>query len=231
MEAVDLARELNRRGDIWRGRRAAPGTLCGIPSGFADLDALLTAGGWPLGALTEVLSDHPSLTLSLALPALIRLSREPRWLLLVNPPYQPFAPALAARGLDLRRLVIVQAADDGPWACEQGLRSGACGAVLAWADRLSSKASRRLQLAAEQGKALALLTRPSSEERQPSPAALRLRTEPHPDGIAATLLKQRGALAGGTLVLDTPEESSRKRARGRRRGWTNGPDAARGRRG
>jgi cell division inhibitor SulA len=40
------------------------------------------------------------------------------------------------------------------WAHEQALRSGACGIALAWLPRASPRAIRRLQLAAEQGRAL-----------------------------------------------------------------------------
>ncbi len=40
--------------------------------------------------------------------------------------------APAARGIELRRLLVRAQAEDTLWAAEQALRSGSCGAVLAW---------------------------------------------------------------------------------------------------
>jgi hypothetical protein len=121
--------------------------------------------------------------------------------LLVDPPFIPYAPALAAAGMELSRLAVVQAGEAAAWAAEQGLRSGACSSVLAWGGRWETAALRRLQLAAETGAALALLFRGREATREHSPAALRLALEPAPSGIAVTLLKQRGGRAGATLEL------------------------------
>ena len=47
-----------RRADIWRGGRPASPAPAAIPTGFPALDAALPGGGWPLGALTEVLEER-----------------------------------------------------------------------------------------------------------------------------------------------------------------------------
>ena len=92
---------------LWRGDSQAEVAQPSVPTGHAALDPLLPGGGWPRGALTELLVTHPgSGELSLLMPALARLSRQDRWIALVTPPHLPYAPALAAAGVDLARLVI-----------------------------------------------------------------------------------------------------------------------------
>jgi hypothetical protein len=135
------------------------------------------------------------------MPALVRLSAQARWLLLVDPPLRPFAPALAARGLALERLVLVEAGERCAWAAEQGLRSGACGAVLAWGGRWDTASLRRLQLAAASGGALAFRFRTPEAAGTPSPAALRLGVEPAGPGYRVKVIKQRGGPAGAVLGL------------------------------
>ena len=182
-------------GDPGRGAHRLPGPGPALPW-----------HGWPPASLSEVLDPRPEGALGLVLPALVRLSRGPRWLLLVDPPLPPFAPALAARGLDLTRLVVVTAGGETAWAAEQGLHSGACSAVLIWGGDgpWRGVALRRLQLAAQTGGALALLFRGEAAARDPSPAALRLQVRPTPAGLAVRILKQRGGRPGGVLELCRP---------------------------
>ena len=132
-----------------------------FPPGFAALDAGLPGGGWPRHGLIEILTPQPGVgELYLLLPALAALSRlQPaRWCTWVSPPHEPFAPALAAHGVALDRMLIVRT-HLPLWAHEQALRSGACEVALAWLPRASPRAIRRLQLAAEQGRALGVLYR------------------------------------------------------------------------
>ena len=121
---------LEQRSDLWRGRSVPRSLPSGVPTGFLALDAALPWGGWLPGSLCELLAESPGVGLGLVLPALARLGCEGRWLLLVDPPWSPYAPALAARGVRLERLVVVRAEGQGAWAAEQGLRSGACAGVL-----------------------------------------------------------------------------------------------------
>ncbi len=203
---------LDRRPDLWRGRAAGRSRPAGVPTGFTALDKELTWGGWPPAGLIELLGDGPGEGLGLVLPALARLGAAARWLLLVDPPWHPFAPALAARGLLLERLVVAKAGEAAAWAAEQGLRSGACAAVLLWGGRWDSAALRRLQLAAETGGALAFLFRDSSAARNPSPAPLRLRlgaaAAPGGAGYRVEVIKQRGGRAGALLSLGAPSDST-----------------------
>jgi hypothetical protein len=82
------------------------------------------------------------------------------------------------------------------WAQEQALRSGACEIALAWLPRASPRAIRRLQLAAEQGRALGVLYRSRAFATEPSPAMLRILLEPWVEpgrhGARVSLIKSRG---------------------------------------
>jgi hypothetical protein len=189
------------RTDLWRGRLPRGLAPAGMPTGLAALDQELPWGGWPSGSLSELLGARPGDGFGLVLPALARLSAEPRWLLLIDPPLQPFAPALAARGLALERLVVVRAGERRAWAAEQGLRSGACAAVLLWGGRWETAALRRLQLAAATGDALAFLFRDLAAGRGASPAPLRLQVQVTGAGYRVTVQKQRGGRAGAVLTL------------------------------
>src|SRR5882724_4714984 len=112
---------------IWRGDEQARVRLPSIPTGFAELDRELPGGGWPRGVVSELLSERSGIgELSLLVPALANLSREDGWLMLIAPPWIPYAPALAARGIRLSKLAVVDTRSDRDtlWAAEQGLRAG-----------------------------------------------------------------------------------------------------------
>lgn len=203
------------RKSLWRGHRVHEGSLPGergIASGHPALDAVLPDGGFPAAALTEVFvpSVEPIAglaagkgELALVLPALARLSVGERLIVLVAPPAVPYAPALAAAGIDLRRLVVVQARDarDAAWAAEQALRDGAAAAVLAWLDHALVAGLRRLQLAAEAGDAFGVLYRPWAARRSASPAALRVALAPAAAGLRVEVLKCRGSSARTSVAV------------------------------
>ena len=190
-----LAR-LRRHPAIWR-RQVLPAST--LPTGFPALDEMLPGAGWPMGTLTEILVPREGAgELRLVMPALADLSARGRWLAWVGPPYVPYAPALEARGIALSRILWVRSDNSAQqlWSAEQALRSGVCGAVLAWPLLVHQRRLRRLQLAAESGGAWALLFR---REAPPgdggSPASLRLRVAPAAapaNSLAVEVLKCRG---------------------------------------
>ena len=161
---------------IWRRSAAAKPHVRALPTGLPALDALLPGGGWPCGALTEILFEYDGLgELALLMPALAELTQRRQRVVFVAPPYIPYAPALDAYGLDLNYVVQLETtAAEGAWSAEQCLRSGSCGAVLGWLHEGDYTQLRRLQLAAESGDALAFLFRPAQAAGKSSPAALRL---------------------------------------------------------
>jgi hypothetical protein len=194
-----------RHPGIWRGDQLAQIAADAVPTGFTELDELLPGGGWPRGALTEILAEREGIgELHLLMPALARLSQGSGWLAWVAPPHVPYAPALAAAGLGLKRLLVAQTQSvaDAWWTAEQALRSGACDAVLAWLRTADERRMRRLQLAAETGRAWGVLFRPARAAQERSPAALRLRLEPVANGLVVHILKRRGGPVGRPVVLD-----------------------------
>ena len=198
------------RQDIWRGGQRTATTSTVVPSGFDALDYHLPGGGWPLGALTEIMVDDVAHSpLWLILPALVRLTTSEHHQLWVQPPHVPYPPALARNGIDLTTTVIVRPkrAHDALWATEQALRSRACSAVLYWPNRLPSSALRRLQLAAEISQAWALCFRSGRFASRPTMAALRLGFKPTPTGAALSILKCRGGRTVENLTIHRTQSS------------------------
>jgi protein ImuA len=202
------------RPDIWRGDslNRAGGSCSVVPSGFPELDAGLPGGGWPTGALTEILPAHEGIgELRLLGPALA--SRRGLRLAWIAPPHLPYAPALAAAGIDIARLVIVRTLSrrDTLWAVEQALASNACGAVLAWIQGAKYAELRRLQLAAEGGRAPAFLFRPPEAAGEFSPAALRIALGTANGGLAVSVFKRRGVSLARPILLPTMPPAVRGR--------------------
>ncbi|AKC87672.1 translesion DNA synthesis-associated protein ImuA [Pseudoxanthomonas suwonensis] len=197
MGAVVAIDALLQERRVWKGRPFAP-VPGAQPTGHAALDAALPGGGWPQAALSELLLPCDGIgELRLLWPTLARLSQAGGRIVLVAPPYLPYAPAWQAAGIDLRRLLVAGGAATAPrdalWAAEQCLRSGSCAALLCWPLQADDRALRRLQVAAEAGAALAFATRPLAAARNPSPAALRIAIDAQPAQLR--VLKCRGGLA------------------------------------
>lgn len=186
---------------LWRATERC--AIRAEPTGFTALDRVLPGGGWPLGAISEILHARPGVgELSLALPLLARLTSADRPIAFVAPPMLPYAPCLAAAGLRLSRVVVVEPDSDqnARWAAEQLLRAGA-GAVLLWIEKCDTQSLRRLQLAAESSESCALLYRTESFAAESTPSALRLRVWREREGaLLVEVLKCRGAKPGAVLV-------------------------------
>jgi hypothetical protein len=194
---------------VWLGRApqlAAPA----VPTGFQVLDGELPGGGWPRGALTEILGSQEGIgELALLLPALGALTWAGKRVIWLAPPHLPYAPALAAAGGNLAQLAVVRAPGrrDALWAAEQALRSGSCHALLGWLRRSSYDDLRRLAVAAEGSSAFVALFRPREAAAESSPACLRLALEVNkadaPDGntLSLHILKRRGMPAAAPLRL------------------------------
>ena len=186
---------LLERPDIWRGGSLGRGGTPAISSGFSRLDAELPGSGWPAGALTEIFPAHEGIgELRLLGPALAAMSSRGLWLAWIAPPHLPYAPALAASGIDTGKIVIVRTttAKETLWATEQALASNACGAVLAWPRSVKYADLRRLQVAAEGSRAPAFLFRFPEAAGEPSPAPLRIALGTAAGGLAVRVLKRRG---------------------------------------
>jgi hypothetical protein len=197
---------------IWRGDDCAPEPSA-LSSGFALLDAALPGHGWPQGALTEMLLEQEGIgEIRLTLPALARVQAQGRDVVWIAPPHRPYAPALAAAGLDLARLFVVQCREpkDALWAFDQALRAPECGAVFAWLPTHDERALRRLQVAAREGRTWGVLWRRPGQRGSATAAPLRLALSahagphlgPHLGTLAVRVLKRRGAELPQPVLLD-----------------------------
>ena len=219
---------------VWRADELARNVGATRPTGHAALDAVLPGGGWPVGALVEVLQPQAGQgEWRLLLPA---LGASPAGaLVLVNPPHRPFVPALAAQGLDASRLLMLQGptlARDAAarvWACEQALRCAGVSAVLAWLPQVRPEQLRRLQMAAQNFQQALFVMRPLPAQQEASPAVLRLLLESgegvDADALTVRLLKRRGPPLTTPLVLPARPErlqallaASRQQSARRRQG-------------
>ena len=194
--------------DVWRAHALALAPQRTVATGEALLDLHLPGGGWPVGALTELL-QAPGVhnEWRLLAPALARCGTGP--VVLVAPPHLPFVPALAAQGLAARRLLWFKlppgsapagkgggtpSASATPlWATEQALRCAPVDAVLAWLPQARTEQLRRLHLAAAEHHKLLFVMRSDQARQDASPAVLRLQLSSDADGgLCLELLKRRG---------------------------------------
>jgi hypothetical protein len=196
--------DILQRQTVWRGGApAAAGQV--VSTGYQALDRALPGGGWPAGALTEILWERQGFgELQLVLPAFAALTRQRKRVAWLAPPHLPYAPALAAAGVDLEYMTVVRAPGrrDALWAAEQVLRAGACHALLGWLPDARYTELRRLAVAIEDSPAIATLFRSPQAAAEPSPACLRLLLEAREGGLVAHILKRRGAPA--SMPVDIP---------------------------
>lgn len=178
MGAVVALSELFDTRQVWRGQ-AAPVPTGDQPTGWPELDAVLPSGGWPDASLSEVLSEVDGTgELRLVLPTVKRLTGGQRPVVLIAPPYAPCVAGWRQAGVHMGRVHITRAAEKNSlWAAEQCLRSGSCAAVLIWPHQADDQALRRLQVAADTGRALGIVFRDRRHVGHASPAALRLEVE------------------------------------------------------
>ena len=187
---------------LWIGRQLASSPA--QSTGFSALDNVLPGRGWPIGALTELMPVVEGIgELRLLLPALRVLSLDQgRPIVFIRPPHVPYAPALARAGLSLKSIFRIETRDDedARWAAEQTLREGVAGAVLLWSNANADLPLRRLQLAAQEGQALAFLYRNPRCLQNASPAAVRLTLHPAPGAIRVKVIKARGGAHEASLL-------------------------------
>jgi protein ImuA len=139
-----------------------------LPFGVEALDARLGDGGLRLDALHEIAAatphpgDDASATLFLAGIA----ARAWGTVLWVVRRRDLFAPGLYQAGLAPHRVIYAEAADDAELLAlmEEGLRHRCLSAVIGEAKRAATASTRRLQLAAEGGRTIALLMKRHARE-------------------------------------------------------------------
>ena len=206
---------------------AGEGRLC-LPFGIEAIDSRLAGGGLPVAALHEGAGERPgpadeaAATLFLASIA-ARRSGTVLWALARR---DLFAPGLAGAGLAPDRLLYAECGrdEDVLAVMEEGLRHGGLAAVVGEVGRAAMPATRRLQLAAEEGGTPALMLRRwrgsgADPLGSPSAAVTRWRLACVPSaplpvaGIGRprwrlALARQRGG-APFDLIVETPDAEAR----------------------
>ncbi|MBL4608622.1 MAG: translesion DNA synthesis-associated protein ImuA [Pseudomonadales bacterium] len=222
MRVSSLEKLFNSR-KIWRASHQLPPKNKGINSGFPQLNCQLPHNGWPSAGLTELLCDQAGIgELSLLSPALAQLSQQAGWIVWVDPPYTPYPPALAQQGFDLRRTMLIhtQSQAEQLWTLETLLKADYCHAALFWPKRYSTKALRRLHMAASQGKSWGIAFRPISSQAHASPAPLRIRlshsnknvrsnlqqTNVEQTGLEIEIIKRPGNWASETFCVPIQQQ-------------------------
>ena len=144
----------------------------------------------PTGTLTEIrryassdrtaqVTGDAQTDLYQLLPALAGFCSD-RWLVLVSPAQRPDVAALTAAGIDPSRVLLVHSRethgvkntglnntsfkDNGLKIVEQALRSGTCGAVVAWPEACDAPTLQRLRSAAVTGRAWGVMFREAEKE-------------------------------------------------------------------
>ncbi|MFL9966393.1 translesion DNA synthesis-associated protein ImuA [Paraburkholderia sediminicola] len=191
MSAVMLPEAIHP--DLWKGNQLARAASRVVPCGDEALAAELPGGGWPRGALTDLLVQQTGCgELRLLRPAFERLGSKP--VVLLQPPHNVQPTAFAWWGLEPSNLLTVKAPKtaDALWAAEQILRAGTCGALVFWQQHGRPEAVRRLHLAAQTSESLFFMVRPLATTRDASPAPLRLAIRAVKGGVDVQFLKRRG---------------------------------------
>ncbi|MFG6417267.1 translesion DNA synthesis-associated protein ImuA [Roseateles sp. DC23W] len=190
---------------LWRGDQLGGPVADVLSSGFPELDVHLPGGGWPCGALTEVLVSQFSIAeLRLLSPVIAHQTRAGRSVALIGPSLSPHAPGLRHDGIDERHLVWidVDTPRDRLWATEQVVKAGSFGAVIAWLPLVRAEQIRRLQVLASRCKGPLFLCRPEVAAQDSSAAPLRVMVRVATDWqIAVDVLKRKGVPLEQTLHL------------------------------
>lgn len=191
---------------VWRGsdlgRQASDEVQA---SGWAELDAELPGGGWPLRSVTEVLAAQPCvLEWRLLGPALRPVVAAGGQVVVVGPPRQPHVPGLLREGLSERQLVWVQAEAPAEklWVTEQLIKANSAAAIVSWLTHVREEQLRRLQVCASGFDGLVFVCRPEAARHEASAAPLRVLASVSLDWeLKLNIIKRRGPTHDGTLSL------------------------------
>ena len=202
--------------------RASSG-VSGVPSSFAVLDAFLPWRGWPIGAMTEIMTDTVGCgELALLLPAMARLTKEKRPILCIGAPHALFVPTLTQVGIDPARVTQINPFStlkhnkENLWSAEQALKTGLPGMVVLWSPihgHFPPETVRRLHLATLGSETMLIHFRGASCMSQPSPAWLRFGYAADDTHIRLQVLKCRGReLTRPLITLDRAAVQERVQA-------------------
>jgi protein ImuA len=200
---------------------AAP--ACDVPSfttGLPALDVLAPGGALRRGAVHEVLAEPSHGTPLFFAMLLARAGSNSGALVWCDPHHEIYPPALAAQGIDLERLFLLQPKTpaEQTWAVAECLKCKGVAAVVAGVkQRLSRLEARRLQLSAERGGGVGILLRPAGKVSAEHAAATRWLVRPAPGERTVQrwevqLVHGHGGRVGQAVILEHSRETNRVRA-------------------
>ncbi|HIE96928.1 MAG TPA: hypothetical protein EYG03_30885 [Planctomycetes bacterium] len=247
MSATSSALQMLRR-QLAQSQPHNPGREI-VSTGLPSLDALLPHAGLPSGSLIEWISDGPgNRASSVAFRCAAGFLERPGAFAIVDGRGCFNPVAVRNTGIPFSRLLVVSPRADRAgryrfhsdntgsnsqrqqhqrtetlWALEQLGRCSGVQVVVAWVDRLSSTAQRRLQLAVETSGVTVFLIRPAAALHQTSWADLRFHvqsaqtaesvvsvgeTARHRSRIAVRLIRSKNAVQhNGCALLECHDET------------------------
>lgn len=202
---------------LWRASQLACGRVSTVDTGYPVLSQELPGGGWPIGALTEILAQAPGSGEMRLLASALGTLKAP--VAFIEPPCEPCMHGLAYSGIHAEKILLLRArrSNDQLWSAEQILKAGTCGAVLLWQTQARADSLRRLLLAARSSTSLLFVFRPIREALDASPAELRVAVRPAGEGVNVDIIKRKGPKFEGDLTVTVQPGAALWSARGRPR--------------
>lgn len=195
----ELLTQLQREKRVWNAASVKSSTAV-TESYYPELDQLLQ-GGFPVHGVVDIHSPLASGELRLLLPC---LRQHKAMLVYINPPGKICAEQLHHYGIRIDQVLVINTPtkQQGLWAAETCLKSGACGAVLLWQNQLQVHQIKRLQLASETGNCQFFWLRLSATDSISLPVTLGLSLQAKGDGVDVVIRKRKGGWPTGHAYVD-----------------------------
>lgn len=140
--------------------------------------------GLPKGAITEISGVGKTEFVSQFLAE--HKDQRVAW---IEESFSVFPVAFLQRGLDLEKILFIEAGESLVWSTLQVLKSQIFPIVVIYAEEINLKNLRRVQVMSERAGSIVIWL--TTKVQGHWPIHLRLQTERTPDGIEAHILKQR----------------------------------------
>ena len=110
---------------LWRGAQLGRAAGVTVDTGYPALSAQLPGGGWPRGALIELMTQQEGIgEMRLLAPALAKIGNRP--IVMLKPAQIPNALGLAHVGVPVENVMLLKPSStaDTLWSAEQILKAG-----------------------------------------------------------------------------------------------------------
>jgi len=188
---------------VWHGSEHKQ-ALPSLTSGYQELDHKLD-GGFSQCGVVDIQTARGIGELRLLLPYMLE---QQGLIAFINPPGQLCAEMLQHYGWDISQILNIfpRASNDGLWAAEQCLKSGACGTVVLWQETMEVHHIKRLQVASETGQCLLFLMRSAHQSFSSLPVSLCLALVAHEQGVGVEIRKRKGGWAQSEFTVDMTKQ-------------------------